>query len=135
MKKSYKLKMHSKQVTVSLLDRFDEEGLKDRNTWINDLLILLDEQFKAEGKFDENVMEHFQIFLQHASSLSQNCFWVLMAHYQSEEGNRIPAGFLCMSLLPKMNIKRGYSYVDELFVRDYVEGRGWHLFCWKRQNP
>jgi len=115
--------MHS-EVTVSLLDRYNEEALKDRDEWINDLLILLDEQFKEEGKLDENVKEHFETFLQHARGLSQNCFWVLMAHCQSEEGNRVPAGFLCLSFLPKMNIKRGYSYVDELFVRDSCRRKG-----------
>ncbi|KAF0977415.1 hypothetical protein FDP41_003407 [Naegleria fowleri] len=123
----------------------------DQETY-SDLILLLDEQFQYEHKFNEHAREHLETFLKvvsnsnnestHHQLLKNDSFWIFIAYHQQEGDNDhhgehneeklapethnldtqkrkfIPAGFLTLVWLPKLNSKIGYTYVDELFVRE-----------------
>lgn len=98
----------------------------------SDLQTLLHEQFISENRLEENVTKHLDDFLQatNRDGLQSNSFWVIIANEEKQavedEAATLgePAGFLCLCLLPKLNSKLGYSYVDELFVRNSYRRMG-----------
>ncbi|KAL9655174.1 hypothetical protein ABK040_008949 [Willaertia magna] len=89
----------------------------------NEMIDLINQQFREENKHNEIHENHYDISIEHYKDYftSNSLYFVLLA---LEENNNCdsnnscikPLGFSSVIQIPKLNKKLGYLYVDELFV-------------------